>query len=83
MEKITHEEGDEEAWACLCGNTPPFAGFYPCDQHGDELEPVIGSGWTGLYVCNGKEKNGSYCGRIIDQDTREVVGRNPHWKPLA
>jgi len=82
MEKITHEKGDTEAWICLCGNTPSGAGFYPCDENGDEMEPVIGSGWTNLYVCNDKEKDGSFCGRIINADTHEVVGRNPDWKPL-
>ena len=37
MEKITHEQGDEEAWVCICGNTPSDAGFYPCDENGDEI----------------------------------------------
>jgi len=81
MEKITYEKGDEEAWICICGNMPSDAGFYPCDKNGDEMEPVIGSDWSGLYVCNDK-KNGSFCGRILDQATLEVVGRNPDWKPL-
>ena len=37
------------------------------------MEPTIGSGWSGLYVCN-------CCGLIIDQKTREVVGQGipPH-----
>jgi len=64
---ITHEEGNEEAWVCICGNTPSEDGFYPCDKDGNEIEPV--EGWEGLYVCD-------RCGRIIDQKSLEVVGQN-------
>lgn len=39
------------------------------------MEPTKGSGWSGLYVC-------ARCGRIIRQDTLEVIGRNPHPKLL-
>ncbi|KND50518.1 MAG: hypothetical protein AB202_02610 [Parcubacteria bacterium C7867-007] len=52
-----------------------YGGFYPCDKNGDEMEPLIGSDWDGLYVC-------ADCGRIIKQDTREVVGINPNPKFL-
>jgi hypothetical protein len=65
-ERITHEAGNDEAWICICNNTPVSHGFYPCDMTGKEVEPV--RGWEGLYVCN-------KCGRIIDQKTLEVVGR--------
>jgi hypothetical protein len=74
-ERITHEAGNDEAWVCICGNTPSDGGFYPCDKEGNEMEPLIGSDWDGLYVC-------ADCGRIIKQDTLEVVGRNPHPKML-
>jgi hypothetical protein len=74
-EVITHEPQDKDAWVCICGNMPPDAGFYPCDKDGNEMEPVIGSDWAGLYVCN-------ECGRIINQDTLEVVGQNPNPKFL-
>lgn len=67
--RITHEEGNEEAWVCVCGNTPCDAGFYPCDSNGNEMEPLIGSDWENLYVCAG-------CGRIINMDTLEIVGQN-------
>jgi hypothetical protein len=60
-EFITHEKGNEEAWICICGNQPDQHGFYPCDQAGDEVEPV--QGWEGLYVC-------AKCGRIIQQDPK-------------
>jgi hypothetical protein len=66
VEKITHEAGNPEAWKCICGNTPDSGGFYPCDAQGNEMEPV--KGWKELYVCDD-------CGRIIHQDTLEVVGR--------
>ena len=75
-ERISHEAGNDEGWICLCGNTPASDGFYPCDEHGNEMDPTKGSGWVNLYVC-------TRCGRIISQDTLEVVGRNPHPQMLA
>ena len=36
---------------CSCGNTPSSDGFFPCDANGNEMEPTLGSGWDGLYVC--------------------------------
>ena len=74
-EVISHEKGNDEAWICICGNEPSSDGFYPCDTNGNEMEPSIGSKWDGLYVC-------LKCGRIIRQDTLEVVGRNPKPKLL-
>lgn len=71
MEKITHETGNPEAWKCICGNTPDSGGFDPCDAQGNEMEPV--EGWDGLYVCDD-------CGRIINQDTLEVVGQRAKLK---
>lgn len=65
-ERIAHEAGNEEAWICVCGNTPTSDGFYPCDQNGNEMEPV--KGWPDLYSCG-------RCGRIVNQHTLEVVGR--------
>jgi len=65
-ETIAHEPGNEEAWVCVCGNTPSSDGFYPCDQNGNEMEPV--KGWQDLYVCD-------RCGRIVNQHSLEVVGR--------
>jgi hypothetical protein len=76
MEFITAEKTDRHAWLCVCGNTPVGDGFFPCDEHGNEMVPDIGSDWNGLYVC-------ARCGRIIKQDTLEVVGRNPHPNLLA
>lgn len=70
-EQIKHEAQDRDAWICICKNTPSGDGFYPCDEKGNEMEPTIGSGWTNLYVC-------AQCGRIINQDTLEVVGMNPN-----
>jgi hypothetical protein len=73
-EVITHEAGNEEAWICLCDNTPSEDGFYPCDEKGNEVEPV--AGWGGLYVC-------FRCGRIIDPESLRVVGRNSQPKLLG
>jgi hypothetical protein len=64
-EHITHEPGDSGAWVCICKNTVISEGFYPCNELGEEMEPV--AGWNGLYVCD-------RCGRITHQDTLEVVG---------
>lgn len=61
-------EDDSDEWLCLCGNNSFDYGFYTCDSKGEEMEPLIGSDWNGLYVC-GK------CGRIINGDSRKVVGR--------
>lgn len=73
-EYITHEAEDHDAWHCICKNTPCGGGFYPCNEKGDEMEPV--EGWNNLYVC-------ADCGRIINQDTLEVMGRNPNPVLLA
>jgi hypothetical protein len=74
-EVISHEKGNDESWICICGNTPVSQGFYPCNADGNEMEPNIGSNWDGLYVC-------LKCGRIIHQNTLEVVGQNPKPKLL-
>jgi len=63
--KITYEAGASEAWVCQCGNSPTSDGFFPCDEMGQEMEPV--AGWRDLYVCN-------RCGAIIAQVTLEVIG---------
>jgi hypothetical protein len=65
-EQIIHESGSDDAWICICGNTPVSEGFYPCDKEGREVEPD--AGWDDLYVC-------AKCGRIIKQNSLEVVGR--------
>ena len=65
-EQITHEMGNDEAWICICKNTPDSDGFFPCDKEGNEVEPD--AGWANLYIC-------AKCGRIIDQDSLVVVGR--------
>ena len=68
QERITHEPTDRDAWVCICRNMPFQDGFYPCNQEGNEIEPTEASNWNGLYVC-------AKCGRIIDQDTLNVVGK--------
>lgn len=72
-EYIKHEGGNAEAWVCLCGNRPDSDGFFPCDNDGNEMEPV--EGWEDLYVCG-------RCGRIIHQFTLEVLDQNPNLKRL-
>jgi hypothetical protein len=70
---ISHEANNEEAWICICGNEPSEDGFYPCDENGNEVEPVVG--WS-RYVCLRR-------GRIIDPDSLRVVGRTPQPKLLG
>ena len=67
--RIEHEEGNQEAWVCVCESTPGGEGFYPSDADGNEMEPIIGSDWRNLYVC-------ASCGRIINMETLEIVGQN-------
>ena len=78
QEYATRQPENEELLSCPCGNTPPewHRGFVPCDKNGNEVEPTVG-GWPNYwYVCTD-------CGRMIDETTLEVVGRNPHPKYLA
>lgn len=75
-EHTTRSAFDEDAWICVCGNMPSSDGFFPCDKNGDEMSPDIGSDWAGLYVCG-------RCGKIIDQNTLEVVGRAEDSKHLV
>lgn len=65
-EHITHEDGNSEAWVCICGNMPSENGFYPIDEDNHEVEPTEKDWKTNQYFCN-------QCGRVIDQDTLEVV----------
>jgi hypothetical protein len=76
QEKIMHEAGNNEAWICICKNTHTGGGFYSCDEKGNEVEPTAKDWTSGLYVC-------ADCGRMIDPDTLEVVGRNPEPKLLS
>lgn len=66
MQKISHENGNPDAWICVCGNRPDADGFLVCDAGGNEIEPDCG--WAGLYLCN-------RCGVIIDQQSLNMVGR--------
>jgi hypothetical protein len=61
-----------DAWVCVCGNTDVDQGFFPCDADGVKMEPDKGK-WKYLYVCD-------KCGRIIKQDTLEVVGHKKSGK---
>ncbi len=73
-EYITHAETYPDQWICLCANEAESEGFNSCDKNGDLVEPIEGL-WDDLYVC-------MKCGRIIDQSDRQVVGYNPHPRPL-
>ena len=66
--RLTTYEQDTDSWICICGNTPIGDGFYPCNTEGEQVEPTP-EGWTtNWYVCD-------RCGRVIDQQTLEVVGQ--------
>lgn len=71
LEHIQHEEGDNDAWVCICGNVPSDDGFYPIDKNLHEVEPTEKDWTTGHYFC-------ARCGRVIDQVSLKVVRRvNP------
>jgi hypothetical protein len=67
-EHIRHEQGNPDAWACLCGNTPSDDGFYPIDDGSHEVEPTAKDWTTNHYFC-------ARCGRVIDPDSLTVVRR--------
>lgn len=75
-EHIAHEAGNDEAWICICGNRPDSDGFYPSDKDGNEVEPTPEHWTTNWYLCG-------RCGRMINQKTLGVVGRNESSKRLA
>lgn len=68
-EFITRAPESADAWICICKNTPTDDGFYPCDERGNKVEPTAEEWTTNLYMCD-------KCGRIIDHDSLEVVGRH-------
>jgi hypothetical protein len=62
--------------SCICGNTPTGQGFFTCDETGKEVYPTGDGPWDGIkYVC-------AECGRIIDQNTGEVIGHGKY-EPLV
>lgn len=63
--KVKEDHGD---WTCICGNQPHLEGFFPCNREGEEIDPSDEAGWEGLYVCD-------RCGRMIDSETRKIVGQ--------
>ena len=32
--------GNCDSWTCECGNTPEASGFFPCDEQGNDTEPL-------------------------------------------
>jgi hypothetical protein len=74
-EHIRHSSEADEDWICMCGNRSHSDGFYPCDIDGNEVEPTPADWKTDWYVC-------LRCGRLIDQNTLEVVGRTQKVKLL-
>jgi hypothetical protein len=61
---------DYRSLMCVCGNIPESAGFTACDGQGNQIEPGRYNGWASLYICDN-------CGRIINENTLEVIGFNP------
>ena len=55
-------------WTCICGNTALDAGFYPCDELGQVVEPTEKDWKTNWYICY-------RCGRIIHNYTSQVLGQ--------
>lgn len=69
QEYIFHSGDDTDAWICVCGNHEEREGFSSCDLDGNDMDPVLAPGWADLYRCNS-------CGRLIEQNTRKIVGIN-------
>lgn len=68
-EKITLEDGQEDCWICICGNTSHRAGFYTCSKTGHLVGEFNDKKWRGIYYkCDD-------CGRIIDCNTLIVMAR--------
>jgi hypothetical protein len=67
-EHVKQDPDDIAGWECVCGNTTDRAGFAACNSAGNKMEPTIDSDWNDVYVYN-------ECGRVIDQNTLEVIGR--------
>lgn len=40
----------DEVYECPCGNREDLAGFFPCDEEGNIVEPD--EDWPQLYVCD-------------------------------
>ena len=73
---VWSRSGHSEIDVCICGNDGDDYGFFACNEDGNEISPDKGSDWKNLYVC-GK------CGRIINGETFEVVGRNQNVQQLG
>jgi hypothetical protein len=56
-EHIEHENGNDEAWICLCGNSPSDDGFYPIDEDNHEVEPTP-SEWKTNQDCRQLDEDG-------------------------
>jgi hypothetical protein len=65
-EFIQHESSNEEAWICVCGNTPAHDGFFPMGANGKEVEPTA-QAWTTDELFCGR------CGRVIHFASRRVT----------
>lgn len=61
----TDENGDSDAWICICGNDTFYEGFQTCDKKGNPMEAT--EDWPDCYLCD-------RCGRIIHQHTLLVIG---------
>lgn len=65
-EYVTRTYGD---LTCKCGNEPSGTGFWTCLEDGTVVSPDNRGGWGGVLLVCGD------CGRVINQDTGEVVDR--------
>ena len=57
VNEISTEAFSDEEFLCACGNDCMGEGFFPCNEHGDVMEPLAESDWDSRYVCLS-------CGRI-------------------
>lgn len=61
----------DEDFKCTCGNSSFGDGFYPCDEHGNEMQPLMSSTWAVHYLCNQCDQ--VYLDKMVQEDSGNNV----------
>jgi hypothetical protein len=76
-ELITHEDGNDEAWICLCGNKPHGDGFTPATRKAMRWNlPVAGRDSTSAFDVDGSSSRIPY--PSSDSKVKEVAEKATH-----
>lgn len=54
-------------WVCKCGNFEKLEGFNASDRYGNLISPI-----------GAKYVRCERCGRVIEKDSRNIIGINPN-----